>query len=69
MCYSFTILKAIAKSNGNLFALAFKNETTIATAIIWRAITIEREIKERNIEIIPKIKQKRLRAITLQGKI
>ena len=39
--------------------------TTIALAIVGRAITIEREIKRRSKEIIAKIKQRRLRAITL----
>ena len=44
---SFTLLKALAKSNGNLFAITFKSEkereraTTIA--IVGRAKTLERE--------------------------
>ena len=37
-------------------------------AIVRRAITIERAIKKRSKELIPK-KQQRLRAITLQGEI
>ena len=36
---------------------------------LLRAITIEIEIKERSKEIIPKMKQGRKRAITLQGPI
>ena len=35
-------------------------------AIVGRAITIEMEIKKRSKNIIPNIKQRRLRAITLQ---
>ena len=39
---SFTLLKALAKSNGNLIAIAFR-VTTIAIAIVGRAITLERK--------------------------
>ena len=49
------------RSNRNLIAIAFldwKRATTIGIAIVGRAITIEREIKER-----------RLRTITLLGAI
>ena len=44
-CRSFTLLKVLAKSNGNLIAIAFKSEraTTIAIAIVGRAITLERK--------------------------
>ena len=46
-CRSFTLLKALAKSSGNLIAITFKSEkereraTTIAVAIVGRAITLE----------------------------
>ena len=43
--------------------------TTIAIAIVGSAITLERAIKKRSKELIPSIKQRRLRAITLQGVI
>ena len=36
-------------------------------ATVERAITVEKEIKESSKHFIPKIKQIRLRAITLQG--
>ena len=49
---SFLILKPIAKGIGRI-------------AIVERAITIVREIKERSKEILPKIKQRRLRVISL----
>ena len=55
---SFWILKTIAKGKGRL-----------VIAIVGRAITIVREIKERSKEILPKIKQRRLREINLQGAI
>ena len=43
--------------------------TTIAIAIVVRAIIIIRAIKERSKELILKIKPRRLGAITLQGAI
>ena len=43
--------------------------TTFAIVIVGRAITIEREMKQRSKEIIAKMDQRRLRAITLQGAI
>ena len=43
--------------------------TTIAIAIVGSAITLERAIKKRSKALIPSIKQRRLRAITLQGVI
>ena len=61
-CRSFSILKAIAKSKEKLIAIIFKSKKEHATTI-----TIEREIKERSSYIIVKIKQRRLRAITLEG--
>ena len=39
--------------------------TTIAIAIVGKAITSEREIKGRSKEIIAKMKKRRLRAITI----
>ena len=54
-CRSFTLLKALAKSNGTLFAITFKSEKEgqlcITTAIVGRAMTLEREPskkKQRN---------------------
>ena len=43
--------------------------TTITVAIVRRAITIKRELKKRSRELIPIIKQRIIRAITLQGTI
>ena len=43
--------------------------TTIAIAILGRAITVEREIKKISKEITAKMKQKKLREITLQEAI
>ena len=49
-----------------VFALfqSFKDERATTIPIV---ITINREIKKRSKEFIPKIKQRRLRAITIQG--
>jgi len=41
--------------------------TISALVIVGRAITIKKEIKERRKHILPKMKQRRLRTITLQG--
>ena len=66
-CRSFTLLKALAKSNGNLFAIAIR-ATTIAIAS--RAITLERESNQkRSQELLPKRMQKGSRVITLHGAI
>ena len=45
---SFRLLKALAKSNSNLFAIASKNEKEQ----VGRAITLERAIKKRSKELI-----------------
>ena len=58
-CLSLKLLKALAESNGNLFAIA----------IAGRKITLERAIKKRSNEQIPVMKQRRLRAITFLGAI
>ena len=63
---SFTLLKALAKSNGNLFAIAFKSEKKRQ---VGRAIILPREPSKRNKELIPKRMQRGLRVITLQGAI
>ena len=44
-CRSFTLLKALAKSNSNLFAIAFKSEKEwqLSLSIVGRVITLERE--------------------------
>ena len=52
-------LKAIAKSNGKLKAIA----------LVGRAITIKIDLKEWSKEIIPKIKKISFRALTLQEAI
>ena len=41
--------------------------TICALVIVERAITIKKEIKERRKHILPKMKQRRLRVIILQG--
>ena len=46
-CCSFSILKLIAKRKEKIRATHLR-ATTIAIAIVGRAITIERKIKERN---------------------
>ena len=51
-CRSFTLLKALAKSNGNLIAIAFKSEK------LGRAITLEREPSKKSKELIQKRMQK-----------
>ena len=43
----FYTIKGNTKSNGNIFALQ-ERETTIAIAIVGRAITIRGKIKRRN---------------------
>ena len=40
--------------------------TTIAITLVGRVITFERTIKKRSNELLPKSKNRRLRAITLQ---
>ena len=60
-CRSYTLLKALAKSNGNLIAIAFKSEKE-------RQLSKE-AIKKRSKELIPKRMQRGLRVITLQGAI
>ena len=66
----FYALKGIAKSNGNIFAIASKSkkEKKIFYCNMGRAIIFDHEtIMKRNKEIIPKMEQRRLRAIYLQG--
>ena len=45
------LLKALAKSNSNIFAITFKSKkeqhVTIAIAIVGRAITLEREPSQK----------------------
>ena len=41
-----SLLKALAKSNGNLFDIAFKSEKELSIAIVGRAITLEKAIKK-----------------------
>ena len=58
-------------SKGKLIAMALtsNNYRYRNSSIVGRVITIEKEIKKRNKEIIQKMKQKRLRVITFQGVI
>ena len=61
----FFLLLSVVIIKGKLIALKIeKKATNIAIAI-----TIEREVKERSKEIRAKIKQRILRAITLNGTI
>ena len=46
-----------------------KTVPTITVVIVGRAIAIKRKIKKRSKEIIPKLKQRRLKAITLHEAI
>ena len=46
-----------------------KRAKAIHVGIVGRAITIERATKKRSKELVPKMKQRRLGAITLQGAI
>ena len=69
---SFTLLKALVKSNSNLFAIVFKSGKE-------RQLSLSRQLEERKLqreshqkrskELIPKSMQKVLRVITLQGAI
>ena len=54
------LIKAIAKSNSDIFAITSKSEKerNIAIEIVGRAKTLESAIKKRSKELIPKIKQK-----------
>ena len=61
-CRSLRLLKALAKSNSNIFAIAFKREraTTIATAIVLRAISLKKEPSKKKQRLIPKRMQRGL---------
>ena len=68
-CRSFTLLKALAKSNGNLFAIAF-NSDNYRERDSWKSENFKKEaIKKRSKELIPKRMQIGLNVITLQGVI
>ena len=59
------------KAKNFLLLFAINKEeraTTIARAIVGRAITKQREIKKRSKELILEVKLRKLRAITLQEK-
>ena len=52
-CRSFSLLKAIAKTKGKLIAIVFKSKkerqlSSIAIALVNRAMSIKRELKQRN---------------------
>jgi len=51
------------------FSLLPLRATTFAIAIIRRAITLERAIKKKSKELLPKREQIIFKAITLQGAI
>ena len=57
------------KENLLLSPLRARRVTAIAIVIVGRALTLEKEIKERSKEILAKIMQRRLRAITFQKAI
>ena len=71
-CRSFTLLKALAKSNGNLFAIASKSERerqlSLSRQLEMRYLQRESHQK-RSKELIPKRMQRGLRVITLQEAI
>ena len=67
-CRSFTLLKALAKSNGNLFAIAFKSDN-YRYRDSWKSDNFRESYEKRSKELIPKRMQKGLRVITLQGAI
>ena len=50
-----------------IFSLSPLRATTIAIAIVGRAITLEREPSKKKQKLIPKMMQRRLRVITLRG--
>ena len=57
-CRSFTLLKALAKSIGNLIAIAFKSEKTT----IGRAITLERKPSKKKQRTDTKKDAKRIKS-------
>ena len=64
-CRSFTLLKALAKSNCNIFAIAFKEReraTTIAIAIVGIAITLKREPSKKKQRTVTKKDTKRIKS-------
>ena len=74
-CRFFTLLKALAKSNSNLFAIAYKSEKERQVIFSLSPIRARKSnnFKERAIkkskELIPKRMLRGLRVITLQGAI
>ena len=69
-CRSFTLLKALAKSNGNHLAIAFKSEKELQLSNYRdrRAITLEREPSKKKQRTDTKKDTKRLK-VTIQGAI
>ena len=65
-CRFFTLFRALAKNNGNIFEC--ETATTIAIVIVGRAITLGRAIKKKAKKWHQKL-SKRFKAITLQGPI
>ena len=67
-CRSFTLFKVIAKSNGYLFAIAFKSEKE-QYRDSWMSHNFRKRAIKRNKVLIQKRMQRGLRVITLQGAI
>ena len=66
------LLEAIAKIRGKLIAITIQKPEgakTIVIPVVERAITIARAIKIRSKELMPKIKQRRIIAITVHETI
>ena len=62
-CRSFTLLKALPKSNGNLIVKSEKEQaTTFAIAIVGRAITLERKISKKKQRTDTKKDAKRIKS-------
>ena len=65
-CSSLMILMAIAKSKRNLFSFASKSEKDRQ---LEKSLNFRDSNQELSKELIPKIKQRKYRSITLQGAI
>ena len=70
-CRSFTLLKALAKSNCNLFAIAFKSEKERRQLVGRESdnFRVERELSKKKQTTDTKKMQRGVRVITLQGAI
>ena len=70
-CRSFTLLKALAKSNSNLFAIAFfaRKSDNYRYRDSWKSDNFRERAIKKSKELIPKRMQKGLRVIIFQGAI